>query len=687
MRADVAEALHGERGAVEAEVLVAGPFLEAVNDAEARGLLAAVAAARGHGLAGDDAAHAHLLGVAHGVHVRVHHPHHGLRVGADVGRRDVPFGTDVRAQSVGEAARDAFDLGDGVLARVELDAALAAAEGDVVQRRLEAHPRGQGLHLVEIGLLVVAHAALVRAHDVVVLDAVALEELVLAVVHADRKVRDELVLGLRQDLPDLVGQTDEIGCFFELPGGDRVKVGALGQAGSGAGTLALCLDRLLVAFVRYHEQLLPYAPTKHKITPMTERAMSTMIALWPRVRIDATRARELIARGVREQKGLHSDERRDVSAGLFGMLRHQGRIEHVLGQVRVRLAPGRPRDEARVLTYLVVTKEIEPAMAAESMPGVPWPEVYAADQAASEAPSLKRRLETRYSFTSAVAARLARQFPDEAEAFARASEVRAPFCLRANTLVTTRDKLVDSLREAGVACEPTRYAPHGVNVTAHVRLGAEHVDPSWFEPQDEASQLVAELAGAGEAKLVVDLCAGAGGKTLAMGAAMEGRGQIWALDVRSEPLKELKRRAKRARLPSVRTVVVGQTRWPDEVFALKGQADVVLVDAPCSALGTLRRHPELRLELDEARLAAFAATQRELLARAAELVRPGGRVVYATCTVLREENEDVVASAELEVVDVQAQGLDPALCSGAFMKTWPQHHGMDGFFACILRRP
>ncbi len=178
VRADVAEALHGVGRAVEVEAAVAGPLGDAVDDALAGGLLAPVRAAGGDGLAGDDPAGlAPVGGVGEG-EVRVHHPDHGLGVGAHVGRGDVVVGADVVAEGVGEAAGDALELAGRVLAGLELDAALGAAEGDVVQGALEGHPGGQRLDLVERHLLVVAHAALVGTEHVVVLDPVALEQTV-----------------------------------------------------------------------------------------------------------------------------------------------------------------------------------------------------------------------------------------------------------------------------------------------------------------------------------------------------------------------------------------------------------------------------------------------------------------------------------------------------------------------------
>jgi len=169
--------------------------------------------------------------------------------------------------------------------------------------------------------------------------------------------------------------------------------------------------------------------------------------------------------------------------------------------------------------------------------------------------------------------------------------------------------------------------------------------------QDEGSQLLADLAVAGlegekgvgrKAPLVVDLCAGAGGKTLAIAARLGNHGRIVATDIDDKKLEELRRRARRGRVSNAQAVHLEGGAWPAALDALRGKADVVLVDAPCSGIGSLRRNPEARWRLRESDLAGFAAKQREILANATNLLAPGGRLVYGTCTLLRSENADVV---------------------------------------------
>jgi 16S rRNA (cytosine967-C5)-methyltransferase len=190
---------------------------------------------------------------------------------------------------------------------------------------------------------------------------------------------------------------------------------------------------------------------------------------------------------------------------------------------------------------------------------------------------------------------------------------------------------------------------------------------------------------------VVDLCAGAGGKTLAIAARLANHGRLIAGDIDSHKLDELRRRARRAGVTSAQAVHLDGGRWPPALDALRGKADLVLVDAPCSGIGALRRNPEARWRLREADLTMFAARQRDILHNARVLLAPGGHLVYATCTLLHVENAEVVASAlgpELVTVPLTEILGDraAALGDGQALTVTPHRHGTDGFFAQVLRR-
>ena len=296
-----------------------------------------------------------------------------------------------------------------------------------------------------------------------------------------------------------------------------------------------------------------------------------------------------------------------------------------------------------------------------------------------------------------LAARLAAELgPEEARALARAMNRRAPLTVRANLLRTTRDALRARLAEEDAPSEPTRLSPWGLVLEGHANAFAlPAFKDGLFEVQDEGSQLLTLACGARPGMKVVDACAGAGGKSLALAAEMHNRGSILALDVDAERLDEAKRRARRDGVDNLRTRLI--PRGAEADLALRsdeGKADVVLVDAPCSGLGTLRRKPDARWRLAPEEPDRFAATQRELTARFARLVKRGGRLVYATCSVLRVENDEVAAFAAglpglapFPLARTLGEPLASALgVDGHLLHLWPHRHGTDGFFAAAFER-
>ncbi len=283
---------------------------------------------------------------------------------------------------------------------------------------------------------------------------------------------------------------------------------------------------------------------------------------------------------------------------------------------------------------------------------------------------------TRFSFPPWLAARILDALGPAATAFAQACNQPAQPLLRANALRTTRDALLGQLSMAGWNVTPTRFSPDGITLHGHANLrGSQQWRDGLFEIQDEGSQLVAQATLVTPGMTVVDLCAGSGGKTLALAAMMLDQGTIHATDLNASRLLDLKGRSRRRGLRSVQAHAWGQL--PPQ------QADVVLVDAPCSHLGVLRRSPDLRWFLNPGELDAYPRTQRGLLARALQLCRPGGHILYATCTVLPAENEAVVTGlpgCSLEVV--RAGGLTGT----PWLNVRPDTHGTDGFFLARLKK-
>jgi 16S rRNA (cytosine967-C5)-methyltransferase len=298
---------------------------------------------------------------------------------------------------------------------------------------------------------------------------------------------------------------------------------------------------------------------------------------------------------------------------------------------------------------------------------------------------------------------LARVFGDERAAEGVALASRAPLDLRVNTLVGTREDALPEL--AHLHAEPARWSPVGLRVrlAADAKSPAIHAEPLFLkgriEIQDEGSQLAALLSGAKPGEQVIDLCAGAGGKTLALAAAMENRGQIYATDTDKRRLVAIYDRLARAGARNV------QVRTPksvgNEIADLAGRADLVLIDAPCTGIGTWRRNPDAKWRIRPGALAERIKQQDAVLESAVALVKPGGRIAYITCSVLAEENGDRVRafigrhsdfSVEKPGNVINALGdraylfARAVLISDEGLLMTPRRTDTDGFFVSLLRR-
>ena len=290
--------------------------------------------------------------------------------------------------------------------------------------------------------------------------------------------------------------------------------------------------------------------------------------------------------------------------------------------------------------------------------------------------------------------RLGAAYGDAARSeIARALLAPATLDLRVNTLRATRDAVRARLAADGIAALPTPWSPLGLRVEGRPSL-ARHplLEDGSIEIQDEGSQLVGLLVAPKRTDMVVDFCAGAGGKTLLLGALMRSQGRLYAFDTDERRLARLKPRLARSGLSNVHPQLIAHERDP-RVKRLAGKIDRVLVDAPCTGFGTLRRNPDLKWRQPEAAVAELAAKQRAILAAAATLVKPGGRLVYATCSILPDENRAIVdgflATQPAFRLGDAAAALRQAECpldTGALLEVMPHAHGCDGFFAAILER-
>ncbi len=286
---------------------------------------------------------------------------------------------------------------------------------------------------------------------------------------------------------------------------------------------------------------------------------------------------------------------------------------------------------------------------------------------------------------------VAEQGEPEACALARALLEPAPLDLRVNLAKLGREEALERL---GLPARPTPYSPAGLRLEGKPAI-QEHplFRAGAIEVQDEGSQLLAYLVAPRRGERVADYCAGAGGKTLALAMLMRGTGRLYAMDVSARRLAQLAPRAARAGVSNIQPIVLAGEH-DARAKRLAGKLDRVLVDAPCSGLGTLRRNPDLKWRHTSATVAEMSARQRRILAAAARLVKPGGRLVYATCSLLDEENTAVAeafareAAAEFvplhcgELLARQRIGLD----TGEHLRLRPDRHGTDGFFAAAFER-
>jgi len=275
----------------------------------------------------------------------------------------------------------------------------------------------------------------------------------------------------------------------------------------------------------------------------------------------------------------------------------------------------------------------------------------------------------------------------------------APLDLRVNAVTDKRAEVRQELKLAGIASQPTPYSPWGLRLDSKPALAQlDAFARGAVEVQDEGSQLLALLLDAKRGEMVVDFCAGAGGKTLAIGACMRNTGRLYAFDTSAHRLDALKPRLARSKLSNVHPAVIAHER-DDRIKRLAGKIDRVLVDAPCSGLGTLRRNPDLKWRQSPQSVQEMTLKQAAILQSASRLLKPGGRLVYATCSLLPQENEEIAkgfTQANKEFSPLPAAEIlsnlkvagAASLCSGGegggdYLRLWPHRHRTDGFFAAI----
>ncbi|MFN3860081.1 MAG: RsmB/NOP family class I SAM-dependent RNA methyltransferase [Roseateles sp.] len=386
----------------------------------------------------------------------------------------------------------------------------------------------------------------------------------------------------------------------------------------------------------------------------------------------------------RQHKQLGPRERASLAETAYALLRERLKFQHLAqsgtGPVARRLAILAWRGNAGFLRGALKPHELQ------------WLDQVQTIDAQSLSPKLRHNLPD--WLVEPLQARLG---DDEFWQLAAALNEPAPLDLRVNTLKLKREEAQAQLQAAGIEAMPTPYSPLGLRIDGKPALNRLEVYTSGgVEVQDEGSQLLALLLAPKRGEMVVDFCAGAGGKTLALGAAMRNTGRLYAFDVSGHRLDALKPRLARSGLSNVYPAQIAHER-DDRIKRLAGKIDRVLVDAPCSGLGTLRRNPDLKWRQSPQAVTELQAKQRAILASAARLVKPGGRLVYATCSLLEAENEAI--AAEFASTHPEFRPLDAAellakaqveraaeLVDGGALRLWPHRHATDGFFAIAWTR-
>lgn len=389
----------------------------------------------------------------------------------------------------------------------------------------------------------------------------------------------------------------------------------------------------------------------------------------------------VVSRYFREHRQLGHADRAFVAETVFAVLRRGRSIE-------ARCA-GQLSDRRRLLATLAIVRgwsqrELAPVLKASE-------EEWLA--AAKAVPEADLPPAVRCDLPDWLYARLEQQFgADEVLALSRAMNQSAPLDLRVNTLKGDRDTLLAKLAADDIAASPGALSPLAVRLRDKPALAKHSLFlEGAFEVQDEGSQLLGFLLEPKRGEMVVDFCAGAGGKTLLLGALMRNTGRLYAFDVSDKRLANLKPRLARSGLSNVHPARIEHER-DQKIKRLAGKADRVLVDAPCSGLGTLRRNPDLKWRQDETSVAELTVKQAAILAAAATLVRPGGRLVYATCSLLSAENDEIVAAflekhPDFSLLPASAVlGKQGIACEGEVLRLLPHQHNTDGFFAAAMER-
>lgn len=403
--------------------------------------------------------------------------------------------------------------------------------------------------------------------------------------------------------------------------------------------------------------------------------------------IEALRAVQQFARpadGVlrhffRENSKFGVNDRAFISESVFGVLRHFFSLKQIVGTTTSRLL---------LLAYLVKfqgmnLKELIPLVS----------EAEAKQLTKIKAASLElQSLSIRSELPEWIVNKMQKVMPDkDILTLGISLQQPASLDLRVNTIITNRNEVLARLSEDGIKAQVTPYSPIGIRLDRKSTINQHDLFLAGkIEIQDEGSQLLGYLLGPKRGDIVVDFCAGAGGKALMMGALMCSKGRIYAFDISEKRLNNLKLRLKRSGLSNIYTRCIDNEN-DNKVKRLTGKIDRLMVDVPCSGLGTLRRNPDLKLRQSPQSIERFKRQQAAILSSSSNLLKPGGRLVYATCSFLPEENQEIIESFLASHTKFTLQNCSEIfakqkipLDTGKFLHLSPNLHRTDGFFAAVL---
>jgi 16S rRNA (cytosine967-C5)-methyltransferase len=429
---------------------------------------------------------------------------------------------------------------------------------------------------------------------------------------------------------------------------------------------------------------------KGRLGRITDRALNTLAVIDQGVPADRA-----LSRTIKTARDLGSSERRALYDLIYGLMRNRRRVQYRL--MKGMKACGKKIDlfddpvRLRMELMVALLEQGYGMDALQKWDSYAYKRVPKLFEKIAKSKAPIKDFAVRCSLPAWMANRLCEAHGDEtAEAWAKALLERAPLTVRVNSEKVSRDEMLVRLREKyQMECKPTDRAPHGIIILQNADLenSREYLDGE-LEIQDEGSQLIIEALNVQPGHNVLDTCAGAGGKTLGLAALLSKTGKIVAVDIEKNKLAELKKRAKRVGLMGIKTLCVDLIDLPARYI---DWADRVLIDAPCSGTGRLRRQPDSKWRMTEADLLAYPSRQFTLLSRGVDAAKPGGVIVYATCSIMREENDAIVERILDENKRVQPLALSKnSSClpdeSWTYIEPGPTSQGPDGFFIAAFTK-